>query len=103
MNQPCTTIASGRTAVPTAGTPVQLASSSTPSVKVIITAGKNNTGNIYFGDSTVSASSSTPVGAYIVPGGSITLELNDLSKIWLDAEVSGELVTYTYITTFLVP
>ena len=54
-------------------------------------------GVIAVGGKTVSANASTPSGAFMLQGSSITLEINDLSKVWLDATVSGDLVTYTYI------
>lgn len=90
-----TLIKSGKTIIPTAGTIVQLSTTQpTPNAKVTICAGKNNVGNVYYGDKTISAANQ--IGAYLPPGASVVSEINDLSKIWLDVENSNDLVTFTY-------
>ncbi len=54
---------------------------------VVLTTPSTNTGNIYIGESDVSNASNA-----LGPDKSITLELSDLSLIWVLAEVEGELL-----------
>lgn len=61
-------------------------------IKVIITAKEANTGDIWIGGETIAAGRGRPLKALQ----SQEIEIDDLSKIWIDATVSGEGVTYTY-------
>ena len=47
---------------------------------------------------TVRATSGAEVGAQLQPGDSVSLKVNNLNVIWLDAQVNGEGVSYTYTT-----
>jgi len=82
----------GNKTVTTAGTSVQLSSSSVPAKKITIQAKSANTGSIYVGSSTVSATR----GIELLPTGTITLSVNNLNLIYIDASVSGEGITYIY-------
>lgn len=86
------TIGDGSKAVTSAGTAEALASS-TACKKVIITAKSTNTGKVYYGGSSVSSTS----GAYIYAGATVTLEIDDLSKIYIDVDTNGEGVQYSYV------
>jgi hypothetical protein len=87
-----TTLGSGEKTVTTAGTRVALAAA-TPCMKVYICANSANTGKIYYGGAAVSATS----GAYLFAGATLLLEISDLSSIYLDSDVNGEGVQYTYV------
>jgi len=89
-------IRDGRKTVTTAGTAERLVSANTPCRKVTIMAELDNTGYIVIGDSTVVASLSTRRGIPLSAGTSVTLDIYDLYSIYLDAEVSGEGVTFLY-------
>ncbi len=90
-------INSGRAAVTTAGTPVQLSSSPIMSTKLYITSPASNGGYIYVGGATVSAVGGSEQGVLLTPTGSVTLDISDLSKVWIDATEDGEGVSYTYV------
>lgn len=87
-----TSIGNGAKDVTTAGSPVALAGS-TACKKVFISSKDTNTGKIFIGGSGVSASS----GCFIYPGGSITLEISNLSSVYIDSAVNGEGVQFTYL------
>lgn len=79
--------------VTTAGTRVQLTATSTPILSVVIKAKTANTGTIYVGNSAVSSSN----GFVLLAGDTVSIEIDDLSKIYLDASVNGEGITYLYV------
>lgn len=90
-------IGHGRKTVTTAGTPVALAASATPSRRVTIMALDTNTGQIAIGGSgVVAASGATRTGVILNAGDTYELDINDLSKIYLDATVSGEGASFAY-------
>jgi hypothetical protein len=65
--------------------------------KVIIKALLSNTGTIYIGSSSDNAlSTSTNNFPLDVPMESVTLQVQDLSQIWLDASVAGEGVSILF-------
>ena len=88
----------GRKTVTTAGTRVPLSATSVACKKVTVTAMYENTDNVVVGGSTVVAAVLTRQGTPLTPGQSIDISINDLNKIYLDAVVSGEGVTFTYST-----
>ena len=84
----------GSKTVTTAGTAVALVAVSTPCSKVYMTAKDTNTGKIYWGNSSVSSTN----GDYIFPAGKLSpIEIDDVSKIYIDAEISGDGVKFTYL------
>jgi hypothetical protein len=85
------TISDGSKAVTSAGTAVALGSATTR--EIYVTALDTNTGKIFIGGSTVSSTS----GMYIYPGQTMTFSINNLSKIYIDAENNGEGVQFTYV------
>lgn len=87
---PATTIYEGQVTVTTAGTRVQLSVSSVSIRSVCIKAMTANTGKMYIGDVTVSASN-----GYEMPNdSSICMEINNLNLIYVDSSVNGEKVSY---------
>lgn len=91
-----TGIGDGRKEVTTAGTAETLVASSTPCTKVNIQAEKNNTGIICVGGSSVVAAEATRRGIALGAGQTITIEIDDLVKLYLDSTVSTDGVTYNY-------
>jgi hypothetical protein len=89
---PASIIGNGKTTVITAGTSVQLASS-TAIISVTIRALASNTNKIYVGSSSVSSAN----GFQLSPQESISLEIDNLNKVWIDADTNGEGVTYIYL------
>lgn len=86
------TIGDGSQNVTTAGTRVQLSSSSVACKKVHIQAKVGNTGSIYVGGSTVASTR----GVELLPLATITLTVSNLNLVYLDSSVNGEGVIYTY-------
>jgi len=80
----------------TAGTALQLSSSSIACRRVIVQARVANTGNIAVGASTVVATAGAERGIVLVPGGSYIFNVTDVNKLYIDAAVSGEGVSYIY-------
>ena len=83
------TVYNGQKTVTTAGTAEALASS-TAVKSVVIKALYSNTGKVYVGDSSVGSGN----GFELEPGDAVGIEIDDLSKIYIDVEVSGEGVSY---------
>lgn len=92
-----TTVADGRQTVTTAGTRVQLSTSKARVGSVAITAETDNTGIIVVGAVTVVAAVGTRRGIPLAAGQTISLDIDQLSDIYIDATVDTEGVTF--ITT----
>lgn len=91
------TIGDGLKLVTTAATREALVASTTPCKSVVITAKQTNTGTVVVGGATVvAASGATRRGTPLNPGDSVSINIDDLAKIYLDVTVNGEGVTYTY-------
>lgn len=83
------TLLNNKVTVTTAGTRVALAGST--SIKsVSVKALSTNTGKIYLGNSTVASTN----GMQLDAGDSATVEIDNLSKVFIDSDVNGEGVTY---------
>ena len=93
-----TGIGHGVRTVTTAGTDVVLAASSTPAKWATIQSQTDNTGKIAVGAVGVDATIATGTGVLLDPGDTITLPLDNLTDVYIDATVSGEGVRYTYGT-----
>lgn len=93
---PAARLGSGNKVVTTAGTPVQLTSTVTPIVWVIITAAPANGGKITVGDSSVVATADAERGVTLSAGDSVMLPIIDLSLVYLDTTNSGDEVGYLY-------
>lgn len=89
---PYTILGNGSTNNVTSGVAVPL-SSSTSTASVTVRAKSTNTGKIYVGSSSVSASN----GFQLAASETVSADINNLNKIYIDAAVSGEGVTYIYI------
>src|SRR5690349_20962884 len=88
-------LTSGRTTVTTGGTAVTLSSTNLEGLDwVVITAETDNTGIITVGGSDVVAALATRKGIPLNAGDTISLEVNNLSDVYLDTTVNGDGVTY---------
>ena len=96
-NHGVTGLGDGRKIVASSGTRVTLASS-TACKQVLISAEEDNTGAVVVGSSTCIAALATRRGIALLPGDTITLDVDDLSRVYLDAVVSGDGVTFLYTT-----
>ena len=92
------TIGDGSKDVTAAGTAEALSATSLPVDFVSITAKIGNTGTIVVGASTVVAAAATQRGAPLLAGESISIGAVDLSAVYIDSTVSGEGVTFMYVT-----
>ncbi len=92
--QPGSSIGSGQTVVAAAGTRVQLTATSTPILSVTVKALSTNTGIIYVGGDDVSAA----IGLELInPGESASVDVDNLTDVWIDAAVNGEGVSYIFL------
>lgn len=89
---PYSIVGNGKKTVTTAGTRVQLASS-TATKSITVRALAANTGLIYIGTSAVSSAN----GFQLSKDDSVSVDLDNLSKLWIDSSVNGEGVTYIYL------
>ena len=92
------TIGDGSKTVTTAGTAEALSATALPVDFVSVTAKIANTGTVAVGSSTVVAAAATQRGAPLLAGESISIGAVDLSLVYIDATVSGEGVTFMYVT-----
>jgi len=90
---PLSSCAAGKTTATTAGTTAVLAGSTSIS-SVTIKALTSNTGIICIGGSSVT----TAAGFQLSPGDAVSLDVDNLADVYLNAFVSGEGVTYIYTT-----
>jgi len=93
-----TGIGHGVKTVTSAGTDEALVSAITNAKWVIIQAQTDNTGVIAVGAVGVDATVATGTGVALAAGVMVTLPVEDLKDIYIDATVSGDGVRYTYGT-----
>lgn len=89
------TLASGRRTVTTPGTSVALVTASTPCKWVAITALKSNTDQVNTGGTGTLATTGGSTGEPLSAGESVTYPVDNANKIFIDARVATEGVSYT--------
>lgn len=89
---PYTILGNGKQTVMASGTRVQLASS-TATTTITVRALSTNTGLIYVGNSSVASAN----GFQLSADDAISIDLNNLNKVYIDSSVNGEGVTYIYL------
>lgn len=89
-------IGDGRKTISAAGTAEALVGTATPCKKAVITALAGNTDTVVVGASTVVAALATRRGTPIEPGDSFWFPFEDLADVYIDSEVNGEGVSFTY-------
>ncbi len=87
-----TSLGNGHKTVTTAGTQVQLSAQACKAVSLKALAA--NTGFIYVGDSNVDSSTGYELDA----GDVLDLAVDNLNRIWLDASVSGEGISFLWVS-----
>ena len=93
-----TKVVSGRKAVTAAGTAERFVSESTKCFVVYASADAGNSGSITIGNSTTIATSGSQRGATLFPGNpAIPLYVDDVYKLYVDAEQNGDAVCFTYL------
>ena len=86
----------GRRVVTTAGTAVQLSTTSTICQLVQITALVTNTAVVFVGGSDVLTTVGSENGTPLNPGDTWEAPMQNLTQVYLDARVSGEGVSYLF-------
>lgn len=94
LDNPGGSLVCGRKVVTTNGTAVQLSTTSTPIIAVAIQAETDNTNPVTVGASDVVGALATRKGIALAAGASITLNVDNLTDVWLDCITNGEGVTY---------
>ena len=87
------TLTNGRRTVTTPGTAVALASSAT-CAWVSVSALPSNTGKVAIGGIGVLATPGSETGLVLAPGGSLTVPVDDIAAVFVDAVVPGEGVSF---------
>jgi len=90
---PADDLGNGQKTVTAAGTAEVLATT-TAIISVTIKALRANTGNIYVGDSGVDSAN----GHVLERGASVSMDVDDLADVYIDADTNGEGVSYLYLT-----
>ena len=90
--KPGESIGSGQKTVAAAGT-AEVLGSSTATQSIIVKALAGNTGNIYVGGSGVTSSN----GFVLAAGDTVSIDTDNLSDVYIDADNSGEGVSYLII------
>ena len=89
-------IGNGRKTVAVAGTRERLVATNLSCKRVTIMALYNNAGFMVIGGATVVALEATRSGIALPAGASVTLDVQDLYPIYIDAETSNDGVSYIY-------
>jgi len=94
-------IVTGTTTVTTAGTPVQITSTSTPIYGVWVGADTSG-GILVVGDSSVDAISGQMQGIVLTPGNVSTfININNLNLLWVDSQANGNKLCYAYLQPYI--
>jgi len=93
-----TTIAEGRKIVGAPGAAVKIITASTPCKQVILTGEEDNTGTVVFGGAGVIAAIGTRKGTPLLAAGSGVIDIDNANKVFIDAVVATEGVTFTILT-----
>lgn len=89
-------IVSGRKAVAVAGVAERLVAISTLCFEVDVCADTGNTKAIVVGASNIVATPGSQIGSILLPGEVVKMHVNDVTKIFVDTQVNGEAVCFTY-------
>lgn len=93
--KPAGTVLTGQVTVSTAGTRVQISSTSAPILSVTIRTDVGNAGNVFVGGSNVSSTTGYIMG----PGETVSLDIDDLTDLYIDAANDDDSVSYIAIAT----
>lgn len=91
------TIVSGRKSVTTPGVAEKLVATSTYCFMLIVSADLGNTNPVVVGGSETLAAGGSQKGIVLVPGNNpVTIVVNDVSKVYVDAQTASDAVCFTY-------
>jgi hypothetical protein len=96
LDNPATSIGQGRKTVAAAGTEEPLVAASVAIRSLVVTAETDNTNPVTVGGNGVVGALATRQGTPLAAGESISLDIDDLAKVYVDVITNGEGVTYTY-------
>ena len=91
-----TGIGNGRATCASAGTANVISATTSPCKVVVFTAETDNTGAIALGGSAVDETLASRSGTPLLAGDSMSMEIDDISKVYIDSAVTGDGVTFTY-------
>ena len=92
------TIVDGTKTITTAGTAVQITATATPCKKVWLNADLGNTNPVVVGGSTVDATAGSMRGIILIPANPpVEIEIDDLSKLYVDAQTNGDEICFVYV------
>lgn len=97
-SNPGGSLVSGRQTVTTSGTRVQLTTTATSILEVVVTAETDNSGVITVGGADVVGALATRKGYPLQAGESIVLGVGNLSGVYIDTTVNGDGVTYLAVS-----
>ena len=98
LQRPPDTIGSGTVTIALAGTAQQITATSTPTKKVYVAADLGNTNPVVVGDINVVAASGSMRGIVLIPGNpSIPIEIDNLSKLYVDSQTNNDELVYCYV------
>lgn len=89
-------IGDGRAVVPTSGTAVALSTNPNVVSALQVTALPTNTGLVWIGGAGVKATVGQERGTPLDAKDDYYIEIADISRVYIDAAVNGEGVTFTY-------
>lgn len=84
--------------VAVAGTPERLVAATTPCKTVLIVAKETNTGVIVVGSSGIDALSASLLGIPLLPGDSLSMDVDNLYSLYVDAAVNTNGVVFSYLS-----
>ncbi len=87
------TVGDGTATVTTAGTKVQLSATSVPCRYVIVVGNTGNTGKVYLGGATIATARGRPLNQEQ----SEKIDIDNLNKVYIDADNNTDGVTFTYV------
>lgn len=95
--QLATAVGTGRVTLTNTNDVYRFTATPTPSRKVIVTAPGSNADAVYLGGASVSSTSGSEQGIMILPTGSATIEIDDVSKLYAAAVSGGSFITFMYM------
>ena len=96
LDNPATQIGDGRQEVAAAGTPEALAASTQPIRSLVVTACTDNTSDVTVGGSGIDGAEATRIGTPLSAGQAVSLDIDDLAKVYVDAITNDDGVTFTW-------
>lgn len=91
-------IVSGTKTVSTAGSRVQITTTSIPMTGVWLAADTGNTNPVVVGDSSVVAAAGSEQGILLFPGNPpMFLPVTNLNMLWVDSQTNGDKLCYAYL------